>query len=147
MKKALKSSLSLLLTISIIFSSAIAGLNEVDFGGLFEIKASAYSIENNGLDGLYIDIESEPYTTLAQVPQYGENAYRPLGCAWFASARAKELTGKNIQNIHSGSSWYNSVYSNYGFSQSNVPIEKSLACWTNHVAVVEKVYGDSVIIS
>ncbi len=41
MKKALKRSLSLLLAITIIFSSAYVGLSEVDFDGLFVVKAKA----------------------------------------------------------------------------------------------------------
>ena len=113
----------------------------------FIITASAYTIQNNGVDGLYIDINSAPYTTLAQVPEWGQYAYGPYGCAWFASARAKELTGKNITTIYGGSNWYNNAYFYFGFSRSNVPQGKSLACWENHVAVIEWVYGDSVTIS
>ncbi len=115
--------------------------------GSLIITSSAYNIQNNGVDGLYIDINSAPYTTLAQVPTWGQYAYGPSGCAWFASARAKELTGKNIQTIYSGASWYNTAYSYFGFIRSSIPQGKSLACWTNHVAVVERVYGDNVTIS
>jgi hypothetical protein len=43
MKKALKRSLSLLLAITLIFGSVYAGLGEVDFSGLFAVKASAAS--------------------------------------------------------------------------------------------------------
>ena len=43
MKKALKRSLSLLLAITIIFGSMYIGLSEVDFGGLFAVKAKAAS--------------------------------------------------------------------------------------------------------
>ncbi len=43
MKKALKRSLSLLLAITIIFGSMYVGLSEVDFGGLFAVKAKAAS--------------------------------------------------------------------------------------------------------
>ena len=111
------------------------------------VTSSAYTIQNNGVDGLYIDIESAPYQSLAQVPTWGQYAYTESGCAWYASARAKELTGKNIQMIYSGSSWYNTAYSYFGFSRSSTPKGKSLACWTNHVAVIEWVYGDSVTIS
>lgn len=55
MKKTLKRSLSLFLAIAIIFSSAYAGLNELDFSGLFTIKANAadvsaltFSLDDNG---------------------------------------------------------------------------------------------------
>ncbi len=43
MKRVLKSSLSLLLAITIIFSSAYVGLSEVEFDGLFAVKAHAAS--------------------------------------------------------------------------------------------------------
>ena len=43
MKNVLKKSLSLLLAFTIIFSSAYVGLSEVDFSGLFEVKAQAAS--------------------------------------------------------------------------------------------------------
>ena len=43
-------------------------------------------IMNNGLNGIYIDINRAPYTTLAETTSY---AYRRGGCAWFASSRAR----------------------------------------------------------
>ena len=46
MKKALKRSLSLLLAITIIFSSAYVGLSEVDFEGPFAVKAKAASVDD-----------------------------------------------------------------------------------------------------
>ncbi|MBO5066371.1 MAG: hypothetical protein J6D06_09685 [Clostridia bacterium] len=46
MKKGFKRSLSLLLAIAIIFSSAYVGLSEVDFDGLFVVKAKAVTIGN-----------------------------------------------------------------------------------------------------
>ena len=44
MKKALKHSLSLFLAITIIFSSAYVGLNEVGFGSVFAVKAKAATV-------------------------------------------------------------------------------------------------------
>ncbi len=43
MKNAIKRSLSLFLAITIIFSSALVGLSEIDFSGLFTVKANAAS--------------------------------------------------------------------------------------------------------
>lgn len=43
MKRILKSTLSILLAITIILSSAIVGLSEVDFGGLFAVRVEAAS--------------------------------------------------------------------------------------------------------
>ncbi len=45
MKNILKRSLSIFLAITIIFSSAYVGLNEVDFSGLFAVKVKAVSID------------------------------------------------------------------------------------------------------
>ena len=46
MKKILNNSLSFLLAITIIFSSAAVGLGEVDFSGLFAVKSSAASVDD-----------------------------------------------------------------------------------------------------
>ncbi len=115
--------------------------------GCLIVPSSAYTIQNNGYDGIYINIESAPYKTLAQVPTWGQYAYGTSGCAWFASARARELTGKNIQTIWSGQSWYDSAYSSYGFSRGSTIKAKSLVCYANHVSVIERVNGNNVIIS
>ncbi len=61
MKKILKRSLSLLLAITIIFSSAYVGLSEVDFDGLFAVKAMAARSGTSGdctwsLDGTVLTI-------------------------------------------------------------------------------------------
>ena len=61
MKKVLKRSLSLLLAITIIFSSAAVGLGEVDFSGLFLVEAKAATSGTTGdctwsLDGTVLAI-------------------------------------------------------------------------------------------
>ncbi|MGN0527196.1 MAG: leucine-rich repeat protein, partial [Acutalibacteraceae bacterium] len=43
MKRVLKSGLSLVLALTIILSSALVGLGEIDFSGLFAVKAEAAS--------------------------------------------------------------------------------------------------------
>ena len=107
--------------------------------------AAAGGIANNGTNGIYIDIYSAPYKTYQSKP-YGGNAYTAVGCAWFASARAYELTGKDTP-IWSGVSWYNTAYSYYGYTRGSTPQAKALACYANHVAVVEAVNGNSITIS
>lgn len=109
--------------------------------------ASAASIQNNGYKGISININAAPYTTLSKVPTWGQYAYTKVGCAWFATARARELTGKNITNIHDGQSWWTSVYKTYGFSRGSTPKAKALACYSNHVAVVEIVNGNTITVS
>lgn len=102
-------------------------------------------IANNGSNGITIDIYSHPFSTYAN-KSWGQYAYGPSGCAWFASARACQLTGIDTP-IWSGSSWYNSAYANYGYTRGSTPRAKALACWEGHVSVVEAVNGDSIVIS
>lgn len=103
------------------------------------------AIYGNGTNGIYIDIWSAPYTTYKNKP-YGNNAYTTVGCAWFASARAYQITGVDSP-IFSGSSWYNGQYANYGYSRGSTIRAKALACYSNHISVVEKVEGNTVTIS
>ena len=100
-------------------------------------------IMNNGLNGIYIDINRAPYTTLAETTSY---AYRRGGCAWFASSRARELTGKNI-SIHGPSNWWNTYYANYGFTRGYTPRAKCFAIYTNHMLVVERIDGSTITVS
>ncbi len=102
-------------------------------------------IANNGKNGINIDILSYPYTHFAN-KNYGQNAYGKLGCAWFANSRLCQLTGYNGA-IWSGYSWYNSQYASYGFSRGRTIRAKSLVCYENHIAVVERVDGNVVTIS
>ena len=110
------------------------------------IVASALApsgIMNNGLNGIYININAAPYTTLAETTSY---AYRRGGCAWFASSRARELTGQNI-SIHGPSNWWNTYYQNYGFTKGYTPRAKCFAIYTNHMLVVERIDGDVITVS
>ena len=116
------------------------------FGRFNIVNATCSSgIKGNGTNGISININAAPYTTFAGY-SYGQYAYGKEGCAWFASARVKELTGQG-NTIFSGWAWYNTQYGNYGFSRGSVPKAKSLACYGNHVAVVEAVNGDTVTVS
>lgn len=103
-------------------------------------------IKNNGTNGIYIDILGYPYTNYASIPTWGQYAYTTSGCAWFASARVKELTGKG-SNIYSGYSWYYNQYASCGFSRGSTPKAKALACFENHVSVIERVDGNILTIS
>ena len=115
----------------------------------FAISASAAGapsgIAGNGTGGIYIDINSAPYTTYASY-DYGEYAYNKGGCAWFASARTYQLTGKDC-NIWSGVNWYNNGEGRLGFKTGTTIAAKALACYTNHVSVIESVSGNTVVVS
>lgn len=115
-------------------------------GCIVEAQGSAPSgIRNNGTGGIYVDINSSPFTDFAGYT-LGENAYGPYGCAWYASARVNQLTGKG-STIFSGKSWYNTQYANYGFSRGQEPKSGSLICFSNHVAVLEKIEGNTAYVS
>ena len=104
-------------------------------------------IMNNGEGGIYIDINASPYTDFAQ-KSYGGYAYGTQGCAWFASARLCQVTGIDCI-ISSGTSWYNERYAWYGLERgTSFPNSgKALVCYGSHIAVIEKVDGDRVLIS
>lgn len=105
-------------------------------------------IKGNGTSGIYIDINAAPYNTIFLKNQggYEKYAYVAQGCAWFASARVNQLTGKGT-TIFSGSSWYSWVYKEYGFQRGSTLRPGALACYSTHVAVVEAVNGDIVTVS
>ena len=102
-------------------------------------------IANNGTWGLYIDIYGPAYEKYAK-KLYGGNAYTSVGCAWYACARAYELTGIDTV-ISSGASWYNYRYAQYGYTRGQTIRAKALACYSNHTSFVEEVRGDQVLIS
>ncbi|MBR1865615.1 MAG: CHAP domain-containing protein, partial [Lachnospiraceae bacterium] len=108
--------------------------------------AAPNGIAGNGLAGISIDVNAAPYTEYANIPQWGQYAYGPAGCAWFASARVKQLTGKG-DTIYSGASWYNSAYAKFQFSRGSTLKAPAIACYSGHVAIVEKIVGDTVYIS
>ena len=115
--------------------------------GAAALAAAPAGIAGNGTGGVYIDVNVDPYTYYAQMPTWGQYAYTREGCAWYATSRAAELTGQRISQIYSGVNWYNSQYSRYGFSRGSQIREKSLACYSGHVSVVEKIEGDRVLVS
>ena len=104
-------------------------------------------IYNNGAWGIYIDINSSPYTDYSQVPTWGSYAYGSNGCAWFATSRLTQLTGKQY-TIYDGASWWDSKYSVYGFTRgTDYPTGKALVCYQGHIAVWEACAGDTALIS
>lgn len=117
-------------------------------GNVMVTQAAGESgISGNGTSGIYIDINSYPYTYYSTVPTWGQWAYTTSGCAWFATSRATQITGKQFSTIYSGSNWYNNAYATYGFSRGSTIRDKSLACYENHIAVVEGIEGNQAVIS
>ncbi|MBQ2944407.1 MAG: hypothetical protein IJD93_06960 [Ruminococcus sp.] len=136
LKRIASFALSLLMMMSVVAFSTVST----------SAAAARGPIKNNGTNGIYIDILGYPYTNYASIPNWGQWAYTTSGCAWFASSRVKELTGKG-SNIYSGYSWYYNQYASLGFSRGSTIRAKALACFENHVTVVERVDGDVVTIS
>ena len=136
MKKKLVSMLAAFMMVLTIAVGAV-------FGTPASEALAPAGIMNNGLNGIYIDINRAPYTTLAETTSY---AYRRGGCAWFASSRARELTGQNI-SIHGPSNWWNTYYANYGFTKGYTPRAKCFAIYTNHMLVVERIDGNVITVS
>ncbi len=114
---------------------------------LSALAGASNGIAGNGTGGIWIDINAHPYTYYQGMPTWGQYAYTESGCAWFATSRASQITGKTFNQIYSGSSWYNSMYNTYGFSRGSSLQAKALACWEGHVSVVESVSGNTVTIS
>lgn len=130
---------NLLFTVSAVETEIVEGAAELD------LAETGYTIAGNGTGGLYIDINSDPYAYYSR-KSYGQYAYGPSGCAWFASARACQITGKDSP-IFAGNTWYNFQYANYGYTRGQTIRAKSLVCYDNHVAVIEAVDGNSVLLS
>lgn len=112
-----------------------------------EAKAAGYAIANNGTGGINIDIMASPFSDFARIPTWGKYAYGSQGCAWFASARARQISGKNISMIWSGQSWYNSQYRQIWLSRGQEIKAPALICYQGHVAVLEKIDGNTAYIS
>lgn len=140
--KLRKRILAIILILTFIFTLS-------DINSIMTKATAVNGIYGNGTQEISININASPYTDMAKVPDFGQWAYTSSGCAWFATSRAKELTNKNITTIYAGKSWYDSAWNSFGFSRGiSLPAtEKALACYNNHVSVVEKVVGDTVYIS
>ncbi len=113
-------------------------------GGVTAYAAAANGIYGNGTNGISIDINAAPYTTFAGYA-YGGNAYGAAGCAWFASARVNQLTGKG-STIRAGTNWWRNAAS-LGYTTGQDAKAKAIACYENHVAIVERIDGDTATIS
>lgn len=110
------------------------------------VKATTNGIKGNGTGGISIDINSPPYTDFSNISHWGQYAYGSEGCAWFASARVKQLTGKGNM-IYSGKSWFNTAGANLGFMKGSKLQAPAIVCWENHVAILEKLVGNTAYIS
>jgi len=105
-----------------------------------------FVIKNNGLGGIYIDLNGSTYQSTK-----GQMEDLTRACTWFAGARVWELTGNN-PGIHWGQGWWNNGKGNYGYNRvlykgAGNPTEKALACYTNHISVIEAYNNGKFIVS
>ena len=118
---------------------------------------TSHEIKNQGVYGININIDGSVYRKWATWAVNNGFAssfpYGPLGCTWYVTSRVQEL-GYNVNSIRTGSSWYNSYAANLGYQTAgsgtdiNTINTPALACFANHVEVIEAVNSDgSIIIS
>ncbi|MBP5272739.1 MAG: hypothetical protein ILO43_07260 [Clostridia bacterium] len=125
-----------LITAAVLLMSSVAG-------ALFAFAGATAGINGNGTNGVYINIYGPYYKALANETSA---AYGRGGCAWYASSRASELAGKNL-GVHSPANWWNTYAAQYGFRKTSYPVAKGFAVFSNHMAVIEKVEGNTLTIS
>ncbi len=146
MKKRFGKMFALILCLSFCLSQGLFdGLSM--FSSVIEVQAASApkGIYGNGTGGINIDVNAEPFITFKNY-NYGWNAYLPEGCAWFASARVNQLTGKG-NTIWGGPGWYNTGASALGFSKGSSIKAPAVLCWSGHVAILEKISGNTAYIS
>ena len=102
-------------------------------------------IYGNGTGGVYIDIYSNEFVTMSQT-SWGQYAYGPQGCAWFATSRQWQLTG-NYSVIYSGSSWWNNGNGRLGYPTGRTIKAPAIVCYSGYVAIIEAVSGDRALVS
>ena len=76
---------------------------------------------------------------------YPLSPYNNGNCTWYAYGRAYEAWGTDpgLGSAGDAGNWY-SWAANHGYSVGSTPKTGSIICWSNHVAFVENVSGDSV---
>ena len=110
-----------------LFCCIVLCMLALGLGITFQVNTSqAREIKGNGLNGIYIDLDSKPYTDGHF--NYNNLVFTDRGCTCFAAARTYQLTGKYV-TVYSGKAWYNSKYAKYGFSRGQQVRAKALACY------------------
>lgn len=79
----------------------------------------------------------------------GQGGYVVGNCTWYAYARASEIMGKNLNSAfrYSASQWWNINKSGNYYPYGSEPKVGAIACYSNHVAIVEKVENGKVYVS
>lgn len=89
----------------------------------------------------------EPYYTRA-LNAYAQTGYGMPNCVAYAYGRIYELNGEapKISRGDAGDWWYINKRNGY-YEYGTEPKLGAVACWSNHVAVVEEISGSAVTVS
>lgn len=130
MKKALKSTVLALITLLIIISVFPTSV----IAGEFEPRLTAPNRNNS-----YYNRELNVFS---------KTGYGMPNCTAYAFGRVYEITGEEplIKRGNAGS-WYSINKRNGYYEYGSEPKLGAIACWSNHVAVVEDIDGDMVTVS
>lgn len=130
MKKALKSVIPALITLLIIISVFPTSV----MAGEFEPRLTAPSRSNS-----YYNRELNVFS---------KTGYGMPNCTAYAFGRVYEITGEEplIKRGNAGN-WYSMNKRNGYYEYGSEPKLGAIACWSNHVAVVEEIDGDMVTVS
>ena len=79
----------------------------------------------------------------------GHGGYIIGNCTWYAYGRASELLGKNLDTAfrYSASDWWSTNKNGNYYPYGSEPKVGAIACYSNHVAIVEKVENGRVYVS
>ncbi len=133
MEKVLKRSLSFLLAITLIFSSAYVGLSEVDLGGIFAVEAEAAVYASSFSPRLRVPTASDSWMVKYNVSN---------NCTRYAYARISEILNRDATSLlgtRPGADGFPNLLRNAGYTASSTPKPGSVMCTSGHVAIVESV--------
>lgn len=132
----------------------------VNKGGAFSTGAAAYRqyTSSANSDSGFVVRTSAPTTDNAYYYSKANSffpSYAPYpgtldakgNCTWYAFGRAYEiLKSRPNLSINSAGVWYNYNKNNGCYAYGATPRQGAIVCWSNHVAVVERVNADGTIL-
>ncbi|MBK6088185.1 dockerin type I domain-containing protein [Ruminococcus difficilis] len=142
MKKGLSILLALVMVLSV-FAVIPVGVSAKEMN---MAESAAAGIANNGIGGINININAYPYTD-GGWGATGGDPYGGGGCTWFVGSRVMQLTGKGSCISKNPSSWYFDYGPSLGFNRGSTPHAPAVICYSGHVAILEKIEGNTAYIS
>ena len=147
MKKVISFVLAFLLAVTV-----VTPMTAVESSAAFKIRTSMPSYTSEEGKAFYYTNDNIFYKS-----GYGpdkkyyklKGGYVSGNCTWYAYGRASEILGKKLNtNFRWGANnwWSTNKKGNY-YPYGSKPKVGAIACYTNHVAIVEKVVGSKVYVS